>query len=757
MNDIITQFIDAMSNYGIYPSNASDIKPDNKRHDFHLSGDPKAKKKGFYKLKIDGDFGVGFFGDWRTGECHSWHSKAPKRYTEQERAAFAEKLRIQREQDEAEQLAAWKAKATEAQDFMLFLSDCTEHPYLSKKGVKPYALFISGQDLIIPMRDELGDVVNYQRIRPDGEKRFLAEARKQGTWFEISGDDTICLVEGYATGASVHEATGHTVIVAFDAGNLVAIAPHIKKKYQNKTIIICADNDHETKDRRTGESKNTGILKAIEASRLLDDCKIIYPEFTEKDCGLSDFNDLHIKYGLDAVANRISGAKPEPDGVGSVLPSESDLQPPDPIDLIQSNAWRDQLIKNKKGDLEPRSMVNFMLIMENCDHLKGVFKHDSFSKRIIVRRPPPWEDSNKFVVRPVQDYDYIRLETFLEGFFGLKTSREKCANAIESVALNPENTFNPASEYFSSLKWDGVDRINSWIYNYVSTGEQDTAYLSLVGRKFLCGLAGRAMNAGCKFDTMLILEGKQYAGKSFLSKILGTINGVEYFLDDFKDIENKDALMKMQGKLVVEFPEISTMRKAEVNDLKAFLSRTHDVFRPPYGRNTMESGRQCVFIGTVNPEGPYLRDVTGNRRYWPVACRDKIDIPHLKEIMPQLHAQAAYLVKNGEKLWLTEDEYNLCVIEQDKRVMNDIWSDKIIDAVGGQTQVTTSDILSALGVSLDKANPIIQSRISQTMIQLGYTSARISVGGKRRRGYIKNGHQPSLALQKEDEGEEIAW
>lgn len=753
MNELIQQFIAAMSEHGIYPSSAADIKPDNRRHDFHIAGDPKHKKKGFCKLKIDGDFGVGFFGDYRQGDCYNWHSKVPKHYSKEERAAFAEKLRLQREQDEVEQLAQWQAKATEAQDFMLFLSDCQEHPYLTKKGVKPHALFISGQDLIIPMGDGK-QIWNYQKIRPDGEKRFMPEAKKQGTWFEIAGDETICLCEGYATAASLHEATGHTVIVAFDAGNLVTVAPKIKELYPQRPIIICADNDHETRDRRTGELKNTGILKAIEAAKLLNNCKIVYPEFTENDAGLSDFNDLHIKYGLHAVKDRISG-KPELDGADGVLPLESDLQPLGSVDLIEDNAWKLELVKNKKGDLEPRSMVNFMLIMENCEHLKGVFKHDSFSKRIIVRRPPPWEDKNKFSVRPVQDYDYIRLETFLEGFFKLKTSREKCANAIESVALNPENTFNPAAEYFQSLQWDGVDRLNSWIYNYASDQAQSQQYLSLVGRKFLCGLAARAMFPGCKFDTMLILEGKQYAGKSFLSRVMGTINGVEYFLDDFKDIENKDALMKMQGKLVIEFPEISTMRKAEVNDLKAFLSRTHDVFRPPYGRNTMESGRQCVFIGTVNPEGPYLRDVTGNRRYWPVSCREKIDIERLKEIMPQLHAQAAHLVKTGERLWLDDEEYALCVIEQDKRVLDDVWSDRIADAVGNSNQITTGDILSGLGIPIDKATPLTQSRISQTMVSLGYTPKRISVGGKRRRGFVKNGSQAALLLDADEE--EVVW
>jgi len=714
-------------------------------------GDAKHKKKGFYKLKIDGDFGVGYFGDWRIGESHSWHSKAPKTYSKEEREAFAARVKKEREQAKIEQELLWNEKSKEAQDFLLFLDDCKSHPYLEQKGVKPYGLFSSGNEIIIPMTDG-ENIWNYQSIRPDGLKLFFKEAKVFGTFFIIQGSDTVAVVEGYATGATVHEATGYTTIVAFSAGNIPNIIKRVKELYPTQEIIICADNDHETK-LKNGIPSNTGIIKATEASKLIG-CKVVYPDFTTDDHKLNDFNDYYKKHGIIKTKNRILGVDETPSEAAKGIrnpPKDIDSQPLGG-DLIQEPdmGWEKELRHDSKGNLIKNSTTNLLLILSNHQLFKDVFKYDGFAKRIIVRNCPPWEDEKRFKVRPVHDYDYVRLEGFLEFQFGLNISKDKCADAIISTASEEKNTFNPASDYFNALEWDGVPRIDTWLRDYVSDGSQPHDYLTMVGKKFLCGMASRAMNAGIKFDTMVILEGKQYAGKSYLSRILATVGGVEYFLDDFKDIENKDALMKLQGKLVVEFPEISAMRKAEINDLKAFLSRTHDVFRPPYGRNTIESGRQCVFIGTVNPEGAYLRDVTGNRRYWPVACRDKLMLDELKEIVPLLHAEAAHLVKNGEQLWLNETEYNLAVIEQEKRVLNDVWTDKISDIVLGKDEITTHDILSEMGITTDKQTPFIQARVTQTMMSLGYYSCRIVVGTKRRRGFKKHDIQLSLDAKVEE-------
>jgi len=736
MEDIVTKFIEEMRASGLGPAKESDIIADDKRHNYQLSNNKKNKKTGHYRLKIANDFGYGFFGDYRTDEFISWYSTTNKKYTEEEKAAFARHSKAEKLKREVEQKEAHNRAATEAQDFILFLDSCAEHPYLETKNVKSYGTLLSGKDLIIPMSDTSG-VCNYQTIKPNGTKLFLKGAKKQGTWFVIPGTDTIAVTEGFATGATVHEATGYTIIILFDAGNLLYTAPYIKERYPDRDIIICADNDWDTII--NGKPHNTGLIKGTRAAMEIG-CKIAWPEF---DTSLknghkapSDFNDYRETHSLDDIKNIIQAAGyPESDRavMGRDSSGDIDLQShdvPDPED------WQDQFIRNKKsGIIEPRSTINILLVMESDPDLDGVFKYDSFAKRLIIFKCPPWEKPQYFKVRPIDDSVYIRLEAYVEGTWGLKISKDKSSDAIIATAQLDKNTFNPASDYFDNLEWDGVSRLETWLEKYVACNKQPKNYLSMVGAKFMCGLAARAIRPGIKFDTMIIFEGNQYAGKSYLARIMATVEGVEYFLDDFKDIENKDALMKMQGKLVVEFPEISTMRKSEVNDLKAFVSRQEDEFRPPYGRNTVTAPRQCVFIGTVNPEGPYLRDVTGNRRYWPVSCRNKLPIDELKAVMPQLHAEAVYLVKHGEKLWLSDTEYQMACKEQDKRVMADIWTDRIEEIVSTKFDISTDELLDSLGINTDKRNPMVYSRIHQTMSMLGWEACRVGTGKARKRGF----------------------
>lgn len=475
---------------------------------------------------------------------------------------------------------------------------------------------------------------------------------------------------------------------------------------------------------------------------------------------MSDFNDLYCEYGKERVLHDLGLVEPLMDcaSVGGDLVAVDGLtatnETSDNTPASTIKDWTLEFMVDGKGYTQTKSTFNLLLVLSNDENLNGLFIHDLFAKRIVVQRCPPWESMEHFRVRPVADYDYIRLCSYMESKWGMIFTKEKVADAILSVSMMPENTINPATDYFDSLEWDGVNRLDTWLKEYVSDGKQPDEYLSFVGRKFLCGLAGRAMRPGIKFDNMVIFEGKQYAGKSFLSKIIATVGGEEFFLDDFKDIDNKDALMKMQGKLVVEFPEISGMRRADVNDLKAFISRQDDEFRPPYGRNVITAPRQCVFIGTVNPEGPYLRDITGNRRYWPISCKSKLPIGKLKEVMPLLHAEAAHKFKDGEQLWLNDNEYRIATIQQNLRVVQDVWIDKVEEIVRGKDEVSTDAILSEIGIDVDKRNQLTLSRIMQIMTALGWVSGRVGSAHNRKRGFL-NPDTPTLNLDGKEE--EIKW
>ena len=177
--------------------------------------------------------------------------------------------------------------------------------------------------------------------------------------------------------------------------------------------------------------------------------------------------------------------------------------------------------------------------------------------------------------------------------------------------------------YLQGLLWDGVERLDRWLSTYL--GAEDTDYSRAVGSRWLISAVARIFQPGAKADCCLILEGPQGIRKS---TALRTIAG-EYFTDELADLGSKDAAMQTRGVWIIELSELDNLSHAEVARIKAFMSRTTDRFRPPYGMRLVESPRQCVFAGTVN-HGTYLRDETGGRRFWPVVC-GRIDVEGLGE------------------------------------------------------------------------------------------------------------------------------
>ena len=185
-------------------------------------------------------------------------------------------------------------------------SPAASSPYLEKKGVKAFGLKEDQGNLIIPLRNVEGELRGFQAIDPDGQKAFATGIEKKGNFHLIGADGKdlsqgeIVLCEGYATGASLHMATGKPVAVAFDSGNLLPVAEAIRDKYPNAAITICADNDHSMK--RDGKPYNVGVEKARLAAQKVNG-KVKVPTFTDKEKaqGLTDFNDLHKARGLEAV------------------------------------------------------------------------------------------------------------------------------------------------------------------------------------------------------------------------------------------------------------------------------------------------------------------------------------------------------------------------------------------------------------------------------------------------------------------------
>jgi len=215
-----------------------------------------------------------------------------------------------------------------------------------------------------------------------------------------------------------------------------------------------------------------------------------------------------------------------------------------------------------------------------------------------------------------------------------------CAHAGQAAqTVAKDRAFHPIRSYLGSIRWDGVERLDSWPSTYL--GVEDTAYVRAVGARWLISAVARIYQPGVKADCRLILEGPQGTRKSTALKTLAG----SHFTDELADLGSKDSALQTRGVWIIELSELDTLSRSEVSRIKAFMSRTTDRFRPPYGKRLMESPRQCVFAGTVN-HSSYLRDDTGGPRFWPVAC-GSINIDRLARDRDQFWARRRHDLKRA--------------------------------------------------------------------------------------------------------------
>ncbi len=294
---MIEQFREAMMTAGI--DLKEEIIPDGRLHRFRPNG--SKNPDGWYCLHSDG-LPAGSFGNWKAGESFTWCQKKQSELSPEEREDFLRRIEQQKQIREAEQARIHKEAAEKALRIWEAAAPATEdHPYLQKKQVKPYGLRIAKDGrLIIPARDASGTIRTLQFISGDGTKRFLPGGRKAGHFHEIQGDgDTIYIGEGFATMATVHEATGGHAVTSFDAGNLLPVARTIRQKYPKVEIVICADDDRWTEG-------NPGVTKAKAAAKGIR-ARVVVPKFKDVSSRPTDFNDLAALEGegIDAVKQQL--------------------------------------------------------------------------------------------------------------------------------------------------------------------------------------------------------------------------------------------------------------------------------------------------------------------------------------------------------------------------------------------------------------------------------------------------------------------
>ena len=324
--------------------------------------------------------------------------------------------------------------------------------------------------------------------------------------------------------------------------------------------------------------------------------------------------------------------------------------------------WQNGLELDKSGHVK-NTLRNLTLILENDPNLKGVV-FNQLLDGMEIKGEVPWNHPSKFW----RDADDAQLISYVDARYGTFSARNYDI-AVTKVA--DDRAYHPIREFIESLpEWDKVPRVDTLLVDYLGAG--DTAYVRAVTRKTLCAAISRLLRPGCKFDSMLVLNGPQGVGKSTLiAKLAG-----EWFSDSLNlgDTKDKTAAEKLQGYWILEIGELAGLKKAEVETLRSFLSRQNDIYRAAFGKRATPHLRQCVFFGTTNAESGYLRDTTGNRRFWPVKTpgsgkKQSWNLTH-EEIL-QIWAEALVYVRQGEKLYLSPEMDALAKDEQREAMESD--------------------------------------------------------------------------------------
>lgn len=293
--------------------------------------------------------------------------------------------------------------------------------------------------------------------------------------------------------------------------------------------------------------------------------------------------------------------------------------------------WRLDLTRNKKGDVEP-TIDNLLTILRMDESLQGL-RYNQLSGYVEVTDPVPWKDAGEWT-----NNDDARLYVYLSTNYAA-FKRQDVADAFTDVT--EERAYHPIRDYLHDLpEWDGVNRADRILIDYL--GAEDTEYTRSVTMRWLIAAISRVMRPGCKFDYVPVLSGPAGIGKSLLVQALGG----KWFSDSlsFDDMRDKTAAEKIQGTWINEISELKGMRKMEVESIKSFISRQEDIYRPAFGRRVEHKKRGCVFIGTSNADD-YLKDTTGNRRFWPVEVSGRSTLKPWEitdETRAQIWAEAWY-------------------------------------------------------------------------------------------------------------------
>ena len=382
--------------------------------------------------------------------------------------------------------------------------------------------------------------------------------------------------------------------------------------------------------------------------------------------------------------------------------------------------WLKDAVTDRWGNPIP-NLANALLCLRGAPELSGCFGFNEMKGEVeLIEDLPAVRGASAATIgklpRAVIDADVTQVVEWMQRSCRMKRiGADLVHQAVDRRGR--EYRFHPLRDWLDGLIWDRQPRVSQLFPTYFGTA--DTEYTRKIGEMFSVSMVARVFRPGCQADHVPILIGPQGELKSSTCAALA---GEDYFGDHMPDIHNKDASQYLRGKWLIELPELAALNKGDIESWKAFITRREEKYRPPYGRRDVVEPRQCVFIGTTNQD-EFLRDTTGNRRFWPIQT-GKIDIKALERDRDIILAEAVSLFKNNKQWWPDRDfERTHIVPEQEARVVFDPWFEPIADwlKLTGRTNPTSFEIAKdAVFLLYGQINSGHHRRIADIMRKLGW-------------------------------------
>lgn len=416
------------------------------------------------------------------------------------------------------------------------------------------------------------------------------------------------------------------------------------------------------------------------------------------------------------------------------------------IPLPADRAWRKSLHTehSKAGPIIVPSVHNLLVILTHAPEFRGAIAYDEHRETVIVTRDLPWSEYELTSARSGPhadewtDVDDTRLVSMLDRVYRIRFSDTVVHRAVNAAAN--ANRVHPIRTYLSNLRWDGTPRLNHWLSTHL--GCPDTAYEQAIGVRWLISAVARVFDPGCKADHVLVLDGPQGTGKS---SALQRLAGMAWFGDDDLPIGTKDAAAGLAGSWIHELGEVGKLSGRSLDQVKAFVVRRVDKYRPSYGHRAQSFPRRCVFAGSSNDE-QYLTDPTGGRRWWGVRC-GRIDLDAISRDRDQLWAEAVIRYEQREPWHVDSAELAaMCTEQQESRRIGDPWEEYVSawlvsmaakEKLRTQGYLTTRDVIEgAIGADKDRIGKAEAMRIGAAMKLSGWARRQFREGTSMVSGYV---------------------